>query len=268
MKLSAPACRPPWPDHCVQGTEGAAFHPEAPERHQRADDRAQGRPHRHRFLLGVPRERPHDPYRPRRLPEGTRLHPPALPDRAWRSTTASPGPQSTRRTGRGFDIAVVWSRRTAAIDLRRSNRKRSWTHCAAREINPQRHQPHARRSPDTLPRKPPRVTAATTALTLTKDEPTKFLSAARRFLRLRRPGAVAGRAGGADRRPSPPCGRRRCRTWRPAPWPPPRRGAATGRCCRPSVPLLSVWPTMKTFSPGGRLQQARHLDQLLDGPRA
>ena len=63
-----------WPAHCVQGTPGAAFHPGL-EATKARDDRAQGFPSRHRFLLGVPRERPHDPHRPRRLPQGARHHP-------------------------------------------------------------------------------------------------------------------------------------------------------------------------------------------------
>ena len=69
---------------------------------------------RHRFLLGVPRERPHDAHRPRRLPQGARLHQGRC-SAAWRSTTASPGRRST--PGRRASTSRSWSEATAAIDL-------------------------------------------------------------------------------------------------------------------------------------------------------
>ena len=60
-----------WPTHCVQGTPGAAFHPDL-ETDARRPGAAQGLPAARRQLLGVLRERPDHADRARRLPARAR----------------------------------------------------------------------------------------------------------------------------------------------------------------------------------------------------
>lgn len=61
-----------WPDHCVQGSAGAAFHPglDIP---QVGADHPQGLSRGDQFVLGVSRKRPKDADRARRLSARTRV---------------------------------------------------------------------------------------------------------------------------------------------------------------------------------------------------
>ena len=66
-----------WPDHCVQGTKGAAFHPDLDAPHAELIVR-KGFTARDRLLFGIPRERSSNADGSRRLPEGTRVRAPDL----------------------------------------------------------------------------------------------------------------------------------------------------------------------------------------------
>ena len=85
-----------WPDHCVQGTEGAALHKDLKIPHAELDH-PQGLPQAHGLLLGVLRGRRQDADRAHRLP-------------------ARPRPQQVFLVGLATDFCVGWS----ALDARKA----------------------------------------------------------------------------------------------------------------------------------------------------
>ena len=105
-----------WPDHCVQGTPGAAFHPRC--KFPMPADCAQGHGPRDRSRFGVLRERPHHADRPGRISARARFYPVFLAGLAL-DFCVRYSAEDARREG----FPYSWSRTAAAASIRRFRRR-------------------------------------------------------------------------------------------------------------------------------------------------